>query len=235
SAAAASSVTRPNPHNCVIGRHKYVSEMMRKDGARVLLSGTGGDHMLWSGGDSSPELSDLLTQCKLVPLHNSLLAWSQAQKIPYLKALWRGGIRPILSRKMQVAFGLSPKVPKLFDQRFSARMNLSDRMLGHSDALGFRLPSSRMQSVILSGAISSISACYQRDWGYFEMVYPYLHRPLVEFLLAIPFEQKLRPGETRSLHRRALGDLLPEKVAQRRDKRGPNEALCRALVREWPK
>jgi asparagine synthase (glutamine-hydrolysing) len=63
--------------------------------------------------------------------------------------------------------------------------------------------------------------------------HPFMHRPLVEFLQAIPFEQLLRPGENRSLMRRALRDLLPEKVARRKTKGIPREGLCRAVAREW--
>jgi asparagine synthase (glutamine-hydrolysing) len=65
------------------------------------------------------------------------------------------------------------------------------------------------------------------------MSYPFLHRPLVEFLLAIPFEQKLRPGETRSLMRRALRDVLPQKILQRRSKGVTGETLCRGIAKEW--
>jgi asparagine synthase (glutamine-hydrolysing) len=57
---------------------------------------------------------------------------------------------------------------------------------------------------------------------------------LVEFIHAIPLQQKIRPGETRSLMRRALKDLLPPKVLNRKTKRGPDEAMLRAIAREWP-
>src|SRR5260370_19080705 len=70
--------------------------------------------------------------------------------------------------------------------------------------------------------------------GCIEATHPYVHRPLVEFLQAIPFEQKVRPAETRSLMRRALRGSVPEKILKRRSKRGPDEALFRAVAREWP-
>jgi asparagine synthase (glutamine-hydrolysing) len=60
-----------------------------------------------------------------------------------------------------------------------------------------------------------------------------MHRPLVEFMQAIPFEQMLRPGENRSLMRRALRNVLPEKIARRKTKGQPTEGLCRAVSREW--
>jgi asparagine synthase (glutamine-hydrolysing) len=65
-----------------------------------------------------------------------------------------------------------------------------------------------------------------------EIRMPFLHRPLVEFMQAIPKEQRARPGETRSLQRRALRDLVPPEILRRKGKGNPIEALSRAIVRE---
>src|SRR5262249_57092261 len=48
--------------------------------------------------------------------------------------------------------------------------------------------------------------------------YPFLHRPLVEFVMAIPGDELSAPGETRSLMRRAFDGLVPSRVLQRRSK-----------------
>jgi hypothetical protein len=63
--------------------------------------------------------------------------------------------------------------------------------------------------------------------------HPYSHRPLVEFCLAIPVSQFLRDGQTRSLMRRALNELLPGKIAKRASKGLLDEGITRALKREW--
>jgi asparagine synthase (glutamine-hydrolysing) len=83
--------------------------------------------------------------------------------------------------------------------------------------------------------VQAIAAANVQEWGCVEISYPFLHRPLVEFLQAVPVGQSVRPGESRSLLRRALRNVLPEKVAKRRGKQGPDEALNRALAREWPR
>src|SRR5688572_11205207 len=46
-------------------------------------------------------------------------------------------------------------------------------------------------------------------------------------------EQKLRPGENRSLQRRALKHLLPPAILSRQSKRCSTEALCRTLATNW--
>jgi asparagine synthase (glutamine-hydrolysing) len=51
-----------------------------------------------------------------------------------------------------------------------------------------------------------------------EVRYPYLDRDLCEFLFSIPREQVLRPGERRSLMRRALINIVPSEILQRKRK-----------------
>ncbi len=116
---------------------------------------------------------------------------------------------------------------------FIKRTSLRERLLLPPDPLGYRLPSRKIQSSKLHFIVSSIASGEYWESSPFEMSYPFLHRPLVEFLLAIPFEQKLRPGETRSLMRRALRDVLPQKILQRRSKGITGETLCRGIAKEW--
>jgi asparagine synthetase B (glutamine-hydrolysing) len=111
---------------------------------------------------------------------------------------------------------------------------LADRLLLPDDPFGYRLPSARLQAGQLLFIISIIA----RGEGWEEVVlersYPFLHRPLVEFLMAIPLEQKLRIGETRSILRRALKDLLPPEIARRRGKGSTGETFCRGFAGVWP-
>src|SRR5207249_671941 len=49
---------------------------------------------------------------------------------------------------------------------------------------------------------------------------PFLDFRLVELLFSLPGDELIRAGETKSILRRALGDLLPPSVRSRRDKLG---------------
>lgn len=62
--------------------------------------------------------------------------------------------------------------------------------------------------------------------------YPFADARLVEFSLAIPPTQQFADGWTRSIIRRALGDLLPEEVQWRPWKTSVSEAFWNALTRE---
>jgi asparagine synthase (glutamine-hydrolysing) len=62
--------------------------------------------------------------------------------------------------------------------------------------------------------------------------HPFTDKRLIEFSLAIPPSQQLSDGWTRSIIRRAIDDLLPEKVARRPWKTPVDEAFWNALARE---
>ena len=61
--------------------------------------------------------------------------------------------------------------------------------------------------------------------------FPFAHRPLVEFVLAIPGEQLSAPGITRSLMRRAFEHLVPPRVLRRISKGYYPPAAYRAARR----
>jgi hypothetical protein len=74
--------------------------------------------------------------------------------------------------------------------------------------------------------------------GYFDpsqeiyFSHPYSNQELIEFVLALPMNQLVRPGQDRSLMRRATKELLPEPIRTRKSKGSINEAACRVLARE---
>jgi asparagine synthase (glutamine-hydrolysing) len=81
----------------------------------------------------------------------------------------------------------------------------------------------------------SIASGTRREMSGVDISYPFLHRPFVEFMQAIPHTQRVRIGETRSLMRRSLRGLLPEKIVKRKSKGNPQEVITRAIAREWPR
>ena len=220
---------------CFSRLYDRLNREMRRTGSRVLLNGRGGDHLLWSDPGVAPELADLLARFDLSGLHRRIRAWSRAQKTAYLTLLWKSAVKPLLPSYLSERLQPEQALPPWIDPEFARRLNLGRRSREEEDVFGFDLPSGRSRAVQLLGAIRSIGAHNLRSVGCTEVSYPFLHRPLVEFLMAIPIDQLLRPGETRSLHRRALKALLPEKIVNRQGKKGPDEAFYRGVAREWPK
>ena len=231
-----SQASFPDFLDCFVNRHRAMCAAMKDDGARVLLTGHGGDEMLCSAANPTPQFGDLLVEHRWRDLHRALNDWGRALKRPYLDLLWRDGVRPLLPPKLQLFCGVNPnfKLPPWFDKEFVAKMNMRERYLVSGNGLDFPLPSARDQAMGFLTAMKIIAKNSYRARGCIETSHPFLHRPLVEFLQAIPFEQRVRPGETRSLMRRSLKGLLPDTVLNRRGKRGPKEALYRAVMRQWP-
>src|ERR1044072_304492 len=114
-------------------------------------------------------------------------------------------------------------------------MKIDERLVLPRDPFAFKLPSRRIQSSRIWYIVMNIARGEYWEHAAYEKTYPFLHRPLVEFLMNVPMAQKLRADETRSLMRRALKDLLPKRVLERRSKGTTGEALCRGLANEWPR
>jgi asparagine synthase (glutamine-hydrolysing) len=69
-----------------------------------------------------------------------------------------------------------------------------------------------------------------------EVRLPYLDHRLVELAFSLPWEMKLRHGQTKRVLREAMSDYLPESVRRRKDKIGyapPQAAWLRGPLREW--
>jgi len=211
-------------------RHARLCSAMKDAGARVLLCGHGGDNMLWSQPDAYHELADHLWARRLATLHRRTLTWSRALGRPYFDVLAKGALAPNLPAPVSRALGWTRPPGDLL-----AASIVHAQVPPHPNIAVGRRPSTRQQIRLLDIAIAISSGCYYRELGGIELTYPYLDRRVVEYVLAIPFDQIVRPGTNRSLHRRAFRQLLPESVQRRRGKRGLNEAFYRGLSRgaDW--
>lgn len=229
------SVVTPLTSLCVADLHRRVWQRMNHAGARVLLSGLGGDQVTWSNLEPGPELGDLLVAQKPVLLHRRLQVWSEATRIPYAQLLWQEVILPFLPLGLRARFQNQIELSSWLDRDFVKRMNIAERLVPPQDPFAFNLPSKRIQSSRIWYIVMNVARGEYWEHAAYEKTYPFLHRPLVEFLINVPMQQKLRPDETRSLMRRALKDLLPQKILERRSKGTTGEALCRGLANEWPR
>jgi asparagine synthase (glutamine-hydrolysing) len=230
-----SRVVTPLTSLCVSDLHRRVWQHMNDAGARVLLSGLGGDQVTWSNLEPGPELGDLFAACKPALLHRRLQVWSEATRIPYAQLFWQEVVLPCLPRSVRARFQNQLELSSWLDRDFVKRTHIEERLVLPKDPFEFRLPSKRIQSSRIWYIVMNIARGEYWEHSAYEKTYPFLHRPLVEFLIDVPMQQKLRPDETRSLMRRALKDLLPKKILQRRSKGTTGEALCRGLAYEWPR
>ncbi|HZI49787.1 MAG TPA: asparagine synthase-related protein, partial [Pyrinomonadaceae bacterium] len=213
---------------------KAVNTAMRESGSRVLLSGLGGGELLLGDGDPFPELADLLVQLKFASLHRRLRTWSEALNKTYSHVLWTNVVLPLLPKSLQFARRrASSRILRFYNQDFIKRMHLRERMFGPADIFGFRRPGGRYQSTLFQYLPRQISSGFWQEFSDVQFSYPGTDRRLIEFLVAIPFEQRARPKEGKSILRRALRDLLPPELLYRTERRITiQSAAARAAVRE---
>jgi asparagine synthase (glutamine-hydrolysing) len=225
----------PSSLHCFGERYRAVYRYMGENGSRVLLTGFGGDHLLTSEVAVPYELADLLQAGRLRAFLAALRHWRDERRKPYLQLLWAGALCPLLPRPVRLRVARPPiPFPRWLDRGFVRRRDLAARFVSLADAAGdFPCPSKREQAAAVAAAIRGLCWLYDR-WDFpVEIAVPFMDRRLVEFCLGVPSDQFVRPGQTRSLHRRALAGLLPPRIAARKDKRGPEEPALRAFGERW--
>jgi asparagine synthase (glutamine-hydrolysing) len=185
-----------------------VRRRMAAVGSRVLLSGHGGDHMLCSVPLPPPHLPNLLRRGHLRTLHRELHLWALATRQPYVRVLWRNAIRNECAHDIGV--------PPWLTRRFADRIRSLEKP---------------RDLTLFATAVAQVEMEGRHEPPGIEVTYPYLDRRLVAFLVGIPYEQRVKPGEPRSLMRRALRGILPEAVRLRRCKGNPTAFIARGLTR----
>jgi asparagine synthase (glutamine-hydrolysing) len=213
---------------CIPERFRMLQEQMDAAGARVRLNGHGGDHLLWKLSEPSVEIADALRRGRVFELHRLVRVWSAAMRIPYVQVLFKYGIAKLLPEP--VARSFRPErmgLRFLRDRRVAARYRREPPF--PPDRFGCRSVRGRMQSSVLLAAIRFVASEPMPSSLRAEVRYPFLSRPLAEYLFAVPHSQKQRPHESRSLMRRAFRELLPHGIGLRETKGSVDEAVCRGL------
>ena len=199
-------------------------------GNRVVLSGIGGDEV--TGGVPTPtqELADLVATGRLGSLATRLKLWALAQRRPWLHLLTE-------TLKEFLPLGLR-SVPEMKRPPFWLASDFANRhrtaLRGYDKRLKVfgPLPSFQDNLATLDSLRRQIGCDGLSQDPLYETRYPFLDRSLLEFLFSIPREQLVRPGQRRSLMRRALLGIVPGEVLNRRRKAYVERAPLLALSNE---
>ena len=162
-----------------------------------------------------PEVEDLLARFRLGALVTQLKFWALNHRKPWLHLLFDAGRRFL---PPDVA-GLPKHMrPPVWLQPDFARKHVV-ALTGYQSRIKFFGPlPSFQESVSTLEALRRQLACFDLSHSCSEKCYPYLDRDLIEFLFAIPRAQLVRPGQRRSLMRRALKGIVPDEILNRKRK-----------------
>jgi asparagine synthase (glutamine-hydrolysing) len=205
---------------------------MASQGNRVVLSGIGGDEVMGGVPTPAPELEDLLAKCEFVTLAHQLKKWALNKRKPWFHLLFeaaRAFFPPALvgvPKHRRPAPWLDPgfiKRNRTVLEGYASRHKLFGPLPTFQENLS-TLDALRRQ--LASDALLSEPPREKR--------YPYLDRGLLEFIYAVPREQLVRPGQRRSLMRRALAGVVPEELLNRKRKAFVARGPMASILSEWP-
>ena len=221
------------PHGAAafFGVHEQYARLMRGNGVPVLLSGIGAEAVVLSKHQEPVHLADLLRRGRLTAWWRELDRWQRALKMPLSNLALRYALGPLLGRA-GISYGWTPGGHDWIDRGFAAKWNLRDRSRSsnmprtgrgiadqwHVERIGW------ITGFLLRGYLEK--AC--------DIRYPFLHRPLVELALAMPWSLKAVPGEPKAVLRRAMKGILPERVRRRTQNASTGHAVYNGLRKEWP-
>jgi asparagine synthase (glutamine-hydrolysing) len=174
-------------------------------GGRIVLSGRLGDGVMGCQPDNSEAVFDDLGRLDALAALRNLRAWSRATRKPFVELALRlfapattrfDSGAALLVQRLRTMLEDAPRAARVNDVRRSKR-TLARLVLGYAADGRLDIP------------LQPPDVVY---------TYPFAHRPLVEFVLAIPGEELSAPGVTRSLMRRAFDGLLPTRIINRQSK-----------------
>lgn len=200
-------------------------EMLRRvraRGARVLLTGHGGDDLM-SG--SALVYADRIRRgdlrALLAVLHHAASrggAWRWILYHYLARPLFPGSVDRVILRLSGRQPG--PGLPDWIDPGFARRTGLAERLEAAPPRRFRELARQALYDHFREASWDQIVHWYDRNAAGFgiEVRHPFLDRRLVEYLFSIPTDRLFQTGLSKPLLRRAATGLLPESVRMRPDK-----------------
>jgi asparagine synthase (glutamine-hydrolysing) len=216
------------------GSNRSAAELSRclaAGGARVVLSGTGGDEVMGGVPAATPEIADLLAKARFASLAHQLKLWALEKRKPWFQLLFEATKAFFPPAIVGVPKHTQPAV--WLNSDFTKRHRAA--LTGYPTRLKLfgPLPSFQENVATLDGLRRQLTCTPLPSEPLYEHRYPYLDRDLLEFLLAIPREQLIRPVQRRSLMRRALVGIVPDEILNRRGKAFVARAPLLSIAKDW--
>jgi len=206
---------------------------MASHGNRVVLSGVGGDEITGGVPTPIPELMDLLARARFRALARQLKVWALNKRKPWFHLLFaaaQGFFPPFFvcaPQQIRAAAWLQSSFVK---RQHTALTGYPSRV-----TLFGPLPSLQENVSTLDALRRQLACSVLPAKPPYEKRYPYLDRDLLEFIYAIPRQQVVRPGQRRSLVRRALAGTVPDELLNRKRKAFVVRGPMKAVSADWPR
>lgn len=203
------------------------SQLVADRGYRAVLSGLGGDEILGGVPTPLPELADLLVGIEPARFLRQSFRWALAKRKPIV-ALWSTLLGQFLPQGHAVSNRPNAQLTWL-TKEFASRCERDLRVQFRRTKLTGSRPSFQANLFAVDSCRSQLSCMALESNPVYEWRYPLLDRDLVSFCASVPREQMVRPHERRSLMRRALADIVPREILDRRRKAYVSRALVKVV------
>jgi asparagine synthase (glutamine-hydrolysing) len=216
------------------GLYEQVDDIFAKCGATAILTGHGGDGVLFGDAPEPFFMADLFPRHP-VRLNSVMRDWQRRAPGNRPPSFWfaRYVAAPLLRRsrgeRMLIA-RRDRRVPSWIDKDFSAGMDLTRRSARSVLSKHRNVSDSYFWERVRLSVTPLALDLYQRR-GISVYRSPLLALPVVEFMASLPPELQLQPDRDRPLQRDALVEILPEQTRLRRGKRGTDAAFHDGLKR----
>jgi asparagine synthase (glutamine-hydrolysing) len=217
-------------------RNAELARRMEQLGARVLLTGQVGDLIMGNLGDDSDQVAEPLRRGHLRQAVREAFAWSRALEVSLYSTLWRGARTAYSSWTAPTVTDIWSGPASPFTTMDSLTPAMRARVTDGESESGVNLrwreaaPSCRRRFRMLGQMLEGRMLQTPEPLQAFSYTHPFAHRPLVEFMMAIPPDRVCRPGEPRRLMRRAFAGLLPGAILKRRTKAAFTQSYRQALL-----
>jgi len=200
-------------------------------GNRVVLSGIGGDEVAGGVPTPTPELADLLATARFRTLAHQLKLWALIKRKPWFHLLFDAARRFFPPALVGVE---TTRRPAAWLQTNFVRRNQAPLIGYQTRSRMFGPLPSFQENISTLDVLRRQLACSALPLQpTYEKRYPYLDRDLLEFMCTIPREQLVRPGQRRSLMRRALVGIVPDEILNRKRKAYVTRSLTPAVSTQW--
>ena len=203
--------------------HRQIAAISRQVGASTYCTGQAGDLLMGNWWDDSDQVAGLLRDGRIGSALRESLSWSKVMRVPIYGVLWRAillnlppSLAPGAHRQRDGA--AHPSSEDSITPAFRERSGISRAETFFSRDWMHARPERRKHFRALTETLESRRLQTPETLQHLCYTHPYMHRPLVEFMLSIPAGIVCGPGEPRRLMRRAFQDLWPPELRKRRSK-----------------
>jgi hypothetical protein len=198
-----------------------LARRVSESSADVFLTGQFGDLITGNVVDDSGQVAGWIAARNFRRAGKEAYAWARSMGVPIYPILWRG-LRQAYSSWLPA----SRPEDGAGAIRGSAETSISARLLSkfqmnrarHSPPWAEAPPGRRRHFRDVYETLQSRILQAPEPLQHIAWTHPFAHRPLAEYLLAIPASQVCAPGLPRRLMRRAFAPLLPPLILNRKSK-----------------